>query len=245
VITPPPLEFGDPAFFGCSGLTAITVDAANPNYSSVDGVLFDNHQTVLLQYPAGKAGACIVPNSVTRISSWAFYDCHGLERLIFTGNAPTMVSASSSTGYIGFTAYYFNGATGFTSPTWNGYPSVNMGAYSPAAPWLLSKGFPHDKNLLSVPNNDGVPLLLAYALNLDPTQNQSGNVPLPVADGNQMSLGFYAGSEGVTYAVEVSADLKTWTETGVTLSALDANNFRAATFPMTTPRCFMRLKVSY
>ena len=31
----------------------------------------------------------------------------------------------------GFTVYYYNGATGFSSPTWDGYPAVYLGTAEP------------------------------------------------------------------------------------------------------------------
>ena len=99
--------------------------------------------------------------------------------------------------------------------------------------------------MATAPNGDGVSLLMDYALNLDPNQNQSGSMPKPVMAGNQMSLAYYAGSTGVTYAVETSPDLQTWTTSGVTLSAPDANNIRTATVPTAGVNCFMRLVVSY
>ena len=60
-----------------------------------------------------------------------------------------------------------------------------------------------------------------------------------------VSLTFYAGSTGVTYSVETSTDLKTWTTSSVTLSALDANHIRTATVPTAGANRFMRLMVSY
>jgi hypothetical protein len=57
---------------------AITVDALNPAYSSVDGVLFDKSQTTLIQCPAGKTGGFTVPNSVTSLGDQAFASCHNL-----------------------------------------------------------------------------------------------------------------------------------------------------------------------
>jgi len=62
------------AFLSCP-LTAINVDAGNLNYSSEIGVLFDKNKTLLIQYPAKKAGAYEIPNSVTSIGTYAFYDC--------------------------------------------------------------------------------------------------------------------------------------------------------------------------
>ncbi len=71
-------SIGDGAFLGCSSLTAITVDALNPAYSSVDGVLFDKSQTVLIEYPGGKAGNYTIPNGATTIETDAFSYCSSL-----------------------------------------------------------------------------------------------------------------------------------------------------------------------
>jgi BspA type Leucine rich repeat region (6 copies) len=60
-------------FAVCSSLSAITVDPQNPVYSSAGGVLFNKNQTVLIEHPAGLAGAYAVPDSVTNISQAAFY----------------------------------------------------------------------------------------------------------------------------------------------------------------------------
>lgn len=69
------------AFYHCSGLTAIHVDPSNTVYSSMDGVLFDKGQTLLFQYPGGKAGEYVIPDSVTEIKEWGFSFCGGLTRL--------------------------------------------------------------------------------------------------------------------------------------------------------------------
>jgi len=62
-----------------SSLVGINVDEGNPNYSSVDGVLFNKDKTVLLRYPEMKdKGTYIVPDTVTEIGDWAFSFCPGL-----------------------------------------------------------------------------------------------------------------------------------------------------------------------
>ena len=38
------------AFYNSTGLTNLTVDGANPVYSSLDGVLFNKAQTILIQF---------------------------------------------------------------------------------------------------------------------------------------------------------------------------------------------------
>lgn len=265
------ISIGPRAFQYCGALTSISVDGANPNFSSLDGVLFNKLQTTLLTFPAGLDGAYVVPASVTMIDlrafhyctklvgvtmsssltsigSLAFYSCSALVHANFTGNAPTIVPGVFDFAASGFAVYYLDSATGFPVPpatTWYGYPAVNMGTNgTPATAWLLSKGFPANSNLQSDSNGDGASLLMAYALNLDPNQNLCGSLPRPVFTANQMSMGFYAATAGVTYTVECSTDFTNWTTNGVTLSAPDANHL-TATVNRSGSSCFMRLAVSH
>jgi hypothetical protein len=143
-----------------------------------------------------------------------------------------------------FIVYYFDGAAGFTSPTWQGYPAVNMGAKTPLLSWLIDRRLPYDVNLDDDSNGDGVSLLMAYALNLDPGKNLAGSLPKPHFSAGQMSLSFYAGSAGIAYTVHSSSDMQTWNANGVIISGPDENQFRSATLEMAGPRRFLRLAVS-
>ena len=81
-------SIGFGAFLWCSSLTAITVDALNSVYSSVDGVLFNKSLTTLIQCPGRKTGGYTIPNSVTCIGEAAFSGSLGSaqkgQRLLFT-----------------------------------------------------------------------------------------------------------------------------------------------------------------
>jgi hypothetical protein len=77
---------GDGAFAGCSNLMAISVDALNFVYQSVDGVLFNWSQTTLIQCPGGKTGSYIVPNSVTSIGNSAFGSCVSLTNIMISNS---------------------------------------------------------------------------------------------------------------------------------------------------------------
>lgn len=60
-------------FVGLRDLTAITVDANNPDFKDIDGVLFSKDGTMLLAYPAGRtATSYTVPEGVTTICMNAF-----------------------------------------------------------------------------------------------------------------------------------------------------------------------------
>ena len=70
---------GEGAFEICTGLTAFDVADANVNYCDVDGVLFTEDMTTLIQYPSKKAGdSYVVPDSVTSIGNYAFADGQSL-----------------------------------------------------------------------------------------------------------------------------------------------------------------------
>jgi hypothetical protein len=62
------------AFHDCSKLTMITVDARNPVFSSVDGVLLNKSekQISLIKCPESKAGSYTVPDNVTKIETHSF-----------------------------------------------------------------------------------------------------------------------------------------------------------------------------
>ena len=64
---------GEAAFADCWALSAFEVDTNNPEFISVDGVLYTKDMTILHQYPAGKEGTSyIIPDTVKRISAQAF-----------------------------------------------------------------------------------------------------------------------------------------------------------------------------
>jgi hypothetical protein len=85
-------NIADTAFANCAYLEAINVNETNSCYSSLDGVLFDKSQTTLVEYPCGRSGAYVMPNTVTNVGDYAFYYCENLtgislsERLTIIGN---------------------------------------------------------------------------------------------------------------------------------------------------------------
>jgi hypothetical protein len=62
------------AFGGCDELTTINVNPANPNFSSLNGVVFTKSQTTLIRFPPGFTRGYTTPTSVTNIAAYAFED---------------------------------------------------------------------------------------------------------------------------------------------------------------------------
>ena len=81
------VNIGRDAFFRCNKLTQINVHENNSEYSSIDGVLFNKAQSVLLRYPLAKTGSYVVPDSVASIESYAFSECALLESVTFMENS--------------------------------------------------------------------------------------------------------------------------------------------------------------
>jgi hypothetical protein len=178
--------------------------------------------------------------------SGAFEDCTSLHSAIFLGDAPTTFDENTFANTSpGFTVFYLSCSTGFTSQTWNGYPAVRIDERAcPAAAWLVAHDLSYDTDLHQDLNGDGVSLLMAYALDLDPNQNLQRSLPVPVLGDDTLSISFHAPSDGVTYTVQTSTDLKSWTTDGVTLPELDPVGQRTAWIDTEGAQRFMRLLVA-
>ena len=57
------------AFDGIDNLFDIMVEEGNINYTSIDGVLYDEEEITLLAFPAGRTGGYIVPTQTERIAA--------------------------------------------------------------------------------------------------------------------------------------------------------------------------------
>ena len=132
-----------------------------------------------------------------------------------------------------------------TNSTGTAYSATGIFTTNPMRNWFASYGFAAFSDVGTAPNGDGVSLLMDYALNLDPTKNQAANMPKAVVSAGQLSYTFYAGNTDVGYQVQASADLKTWSAAGVTVSAPDGNCNCTATVPLASGLRFLRLVVTH
>ncbi len=102
---------------------------------------------------------------------------------------------------------------------------------------------PNISGPLATPVGDGVSNLMKYALNLQPFTNCTTLVPRPTRVGSTLTMTFQASHSDVTYTVQVSNDLQSWTTSGVVIQTVGQQV--TATFDTTGhPQSFMRLMVA-
>ena len=104
-------SIGQNAFNNCPNLTSITipnsVTSIGQNAFAVSGLT-----------------SITIPSSVTSLGNSSFFGCNSLISAYFEGNAPGSEFAIFSNVHHSFKIYYHSGATGWTLPTWNGYPTA-------------------------------------------------------------------------------------------------------------------------
>lgn len=85
----------DEAFDACENLTEITVEAENPNYEALDGVLFNKGKTNLIVYPVkNERTTYTIPDSVVTVSKYAFCGSTNLEEISIPNGVESIESGA-------------------------------------------------------------------------------------------------------------------------------------------------------
>ena len=107
------------------------------------------------------------------------------------GGCAPLEACSTCAGGVDFQSVFGLDACPYSQPNNNSPQALFvLNGSSPATIWLLASGLAYSTDLRTDPNGDGVSLLMAYALNLDPRQNLCASLPRPVCAGNQLCLTF-------------------------------------------------------
>ncbi len=80
-----------------NGLDSVYVDENNPNYTSLNGIIYNKEKTEIIYIPRGIKGSIHIPEGVTEIGSEAFYYCSSL----------TSIEIPSSVTSIGSRAFFY------------------------------------------------------------------------------------------------------------------------------------------
>jgi hypothetical protein len=176
-------SIGEGAFVGCTSLTNIAVNVSNPDFSSVNGVLFNQNQTMLIAYPGGLAGAytisnsvtgiaaeafgdCIslpviyIPGSVTSLGNFAFEECSKLTKVYFQGNAPAPGANVFDDVNATAKVYYFAGTTGWGA-TYGGLTTVKLNS-----PQITGVGVQNNELVLTIAGTNTQVFMVEACTNL-------------------------------------------------------------------------------
>jgi uncharacterized repeat protein (TIGR03803 family) len=83
-------NIGVAPFLACTNLAAIAVDTNNLCYATDVGVLFSWDRTRLIQFPGAKGGEYVVPDTVTNVGDYSFYNCYQITNAILGTNTTTI-----------------------------------------------------------------------------------------------------------------------------------------------------------
>ena len=144
------------AFDSCSGLTGIQVADENPNYASMDGVLFDKEFAALLACPEGKKGSYRIPDSVTSIEESAFYGCSGLTSVKIPEGV-TSIEPSTFANCVGLTSVAIpKGVTGIGRCAFDSCSRLTSVTIPEGVTDIGRAAFSRCTSLKSVKNPEGV-----------------------------------------------------------------------------------------
>lgn len=96
-------------------------------------------------------------------------------------------------------------------------PAPDIGAYEYGsyASWKASKELPPEVPITWDSDADGIPLLMEYALDMDPTKGSNSDLPTATLTEDRLELEYPLIRTDLIYAVETSTDLLSWTTDGV------------------------------
>ena len=212
--------------FVCNLLIALSVASDNPNYSSVDGVLFNKSKTELIQYPAGKPeSAYEIPDSVTSIGNYAFYYSDSLtsvtipDSVTSIGNyafcecySLTSVTIPDSVTTIGNSAFSFcfaltsvtipDGVTTIGDEAFCECESLTSVTIPDSVTSIGDEAFCRCWSLTSVTIPDGVTTIGNYAF-LDCKALTSVTIPRSVTSIGEYAFGWCRQSEAVRFVFDL------------------------------------------
>lgn len=166
----------------------------------------------------------------------------GAEEWSSVGQAGPAATSHDVGGLAPAGAYVFRIRAFSTNGSSTGAATASARTLSLYAQWKLDAGLPADAGADADTDGDGLPNLLEYALGSSPVSAAStGVATIESADG-RLSLSYQRLRDELTYLVESSTDLATWTAADVDQGG--AGPQVTASTPLDGGRKFLRLRVT-
>lgn len=80
------------AFVSCKKLAGVEISAENPNFKSIDGIIYNGDATKLIKCVEGKTGDIVIPESTTELDIEAFFRCANITAVTMSDNVTTIGS---------------------------------------------------------------------------------------------------------------------------------------------------------
>jgi hypothetical protein len=109
-------EIGDNAFRGCVSLASVDIPSG---VTTIGERAFQGCSSLT---------SVTLPGLLTQIGNIAFAGCSGLSSVLFIGDPPQLGNDVFGGATPQFSIYYLHGSSGFSSPWWEGWPAVEIGA---------------------------------------------------------------------------------------------------------------------
>ena len=200
-------------------MTAIIVDPANPNYKSVDGILYNKAGTILIHYPAAKTGnSFTIPAGVNSIDLYAFSCAKNLNTVTIPDEVlqADNIDRDAGCGERGISQFII----GSGNPN---YTSIDGVMFNKAATTILA--YPYNKSGTSYVMPSSVTTIANQALS-DSKDLRLQSITLSP---NLTTIGTYSFRQlnlptlHIPASVTTIADLGLWTVKSVTVDSANTN----------------------
>ena len=151
-------------FINCDDLTQIIVSPDHPVFATIDGVLFNKSEKKLVCYPHAFAQTSYdIPDGITSIGDYAFYDCSRLTSVIIPDGVTSIGNGAFSSCYRLTSVIIPDGVTSIGDSAFSSCRRLTSVIIPDGVTSIENGAFSHCYSLTSVIIPDGVTSIGDYA----------------------------------------------------------------------------------
>jgi hypothetical protein len=236
---------GTPTAAGTTNTTISAVNGAGSGSATLVFTIASGVSAPVINSTLTQGGTVGTPltYSITGTNTPASYSATGLPPGLNIDTSTGVISGTpTAAGTTNTTISATNaGGTGNATLVFTIDPAAPV--YTPYQQWKLDNGLAIDAPSNTDADSDGLPLLMEYALGLDPAVSSSTGRPVLANASGTLSLTYSKVRSDVTYVVETSTDMVSWTTVGVNQGTPGSNV--TGSIPLSSDaKRFLRLRVS-
>ena len=190
----------------------------------------------------------LLPTSLTVLPTGTFNGCSALQHILCQGDALSVTDATTFSGTHADLAIYYYQDTLNWSDTLADVPTVSLSvdtAAVAAGRWLLPYGVSPALGFTDDAGSDGISILMEYALGLDPSEDNSSNLPALTVSADSAQITLFIGADNIQYNFYSSSDLTNWSSEDVTLSTPDTDSMVTVSIPTSDQQRYLQYDVEW